>query len=110
MGRQPIDRVSLAAAALVAELVEGAGEAFDGLLHLGQEIEPGLVSDTSRVVRDRSFTPRSSSSLRIRWLRAVCDRFRWAAACWKLPRSGDGDENMEAQEVDTHAGVSDVGC
>ena len=23
---------------------------------------------------------------------------------------GDGDESMEAQEVDTHAGVSDVGC
>lgn len=48
---------------------------------------PARVSVTSRVVRANSLMPSSSSSFRMRWLIAVCDRFRWAAAFWKLPRS-----------------------
>ena len=109
-GGQAADRQGLlTAAALVAQLVEGAGEAFDGLLYLGQEIEPRL--------RERHLPRRAGQELDAEILFQLADpvaesRLRQVQMRGRMLEAaslGDGDESMEAQEVDTHAGVSKIG-
>ena len=94
----------------MAQLVEGAGEAFDGLLYLGQETEPRL--------RERHFPRRAGQELDAEILFQLADpmaesRLRQVQVSGRMLEAaslGDGDESMEAQEVDTHAGVSKIGC